>query len=322
MRLRMRRMGNLIVGICLLLAGSAVGKQKLTWDEQQSQAERKTEDYLEKYPELRSERFVFKTVELPSGGRLDLDLRVELPKAEEGPFPVVFFVHGGAWGTGSKAQYCHQSFVLAEHGIAGVRMEYRWKSHGAKFPEAISDVMDSIDFIRQRAKELNLDFSRVGLAGGSAGGHLSAIAAQLTPECICYDGYNGLFDAFRRDKSRFGGGGYTGTTEAQKKKASAMYIVKDSPPDTLLYHGTEDTTVTIKQSYRFADAIRKKGGNADVLAYEGAGHFFYNVEPYLSPTTQALLAHTSFVFGLTNERPVLSDYSVPAQKVVDRPSVK
>lgn len=283
---------------------------KGTWEEQQARAEEISAEYQSKYPNVHSDRIVFKTVELPDGSELDLDFRIVRPKTG-GPFPVVFFVHGGAWATGSKAQFTHESYVLADNGIAGVRMEYRWKSQGAKYPEAIGDVMDAIDFVRQRAKELDLDFTRVGLAGGSAGGHLSAIAAQLTPECICYDGFNGLFDAFDRGISHFGGGDYTGTTEKEKKAASAIYNIKQPPPDTFLYHGTEDHTVHIDVARRFAEAIRKKGGNAELLVYEGVGHAFFNKDPYQTATTAALLAHTSYVFGLSEKKPVLSDYALP-----------
>jgi len=304
---------RLLALIGLLLA-SFTSWGKATWQEQQARAEDISAQYQAKYPQLRSDRIVFKTVTLPDASELELDFRIVRPKTG-GPFPVVFFVHGGAWGTGSKAQFTHESYVLADNGIAGVRLEYRWKKHGAKYPQAISDVMDAINFVRQHSSELNIDFTRVGLAGGSAGGHLSSIAAQLTPECISYDGYNGLFDAFERNGGRFGGGDYTGTSEAQKKAASAMYIIKDNPPDTLLYHGTSDTTVVIKQAYRFSDAIRAKGGNADVLAFDGAGHAFFNKAPYQTVTTQALLDHTSFVFGLTNKKPVLFDYTLVSKQV-------
>lgn len=280
---------------------------KGTWDEQQARAEEISLEHQAKYPNLRSDRIAFKTVKLPEGGTLDLDFRIVRPK-RGGPFPVVFYIHGGAWGTGSKAQFTHESYVLADQGIAGVRLEYRWKSLGAKYPEAISDVLDAIDYVRQHAKELNLDFSRVGLAGGSAGGHLSAIAAQLTPECICYDGFNGLYDAFERNGGKFGGGDYTGTTEEDRKSASAMYIIKRNPPDTFLYHGTEDTTVVIEQAYRFAKALQQKGGKAEVLAFDGAEHAFFNKDPYQTLTTKAMLDHASFVFGLTDQKPTLSDY--------------
>lgn len=304
----------LFVGLACVSIASAKG----TWEEQQARAETISAEYQAKYPHLRSERIVFKTVELPDGSELELDFRIVRPKTG-GPFPVVFYVHGGAWATGSKAQFTHESVVLADHGIAGVRLEYRWKKQGAKYPEAISDVLDAIDFVRQRADEFNLDFTRVGLAGGSAGGHLSSIAAQLTPECICYDGFNGLYDAVDRGTSRFGGGDYTGTTEKEKKAASAMYNIKHPPPDTFLYHGTEDHTVDLDVARRFAEAIRKQGGNADLLVYKGVGHAFFNKDPYQTATTAALLDHTSFVFGLTEQKPVLSDYALPP-KIADVPA--
>lgn len=292
----------------LLLSCAYAGKG--SWEAQQLRAEAISADYQQRYPNLCSDRHVFKVVELADGSKLELDLRLVRPK-EGGPFPVVFFVHGGAWATGSKAQFTHESYVLADHGIAGVRMEYRWKSHGAKYQEAFSDLMDSIDYIRKRADALKIDFSRVGLAGGSAGGHLSAIAAQLTPECISYDGYNGLYDAFDRGHSSFGGGDYTGETEAEKKKASAIYNIKENPPHTFLYHGTEDLTVSIEVARRFRDAIRDQGGHAEILAYEGAGHAFFNKNPYQTATTSALLAHTRYVFGLTNLELNLPDFQLP-----------
>ncbi|MGJ8657081.1 MAG: alpha/beta hydrolase [Akkermansiaceae bacterium] len=304
---------RIVLIISVLCVTNAGAKEKPTWEQVMKATEKRADVYKAKYPKVRSERIVFKTVKLANGKVLDLDLHIERPMGD-GPFPVVFYVHGGGWGGGSKSQFTHQSFELADHGIAGVRMEYRLKGPGVKFPEAISDVMDSIDFIRKKADELDLDFTKVGLAGGSAGGHLSAIAAQLTPECVCYDGFNGLFDVVDRDGSNFGGGDYTGKTKEEKKKASAFHMVKATPPDTFLYHGTKDNTVKIKQSHRFAEAIIKKGGNAEVLSYEGAGHSFFNKEPYLNATTQAMLSHVSFVFGLTDVKPVLSDYSIPAAK--------
>ena len=280
------------------------------WQEQHDWAEGQTAEYLSKYPQVRSDSFVFKTIELSNGQPLELDMRIERPRTG-GPFPVVFFVHGGGWITGSKAHFCHQSFELANNGIAGVRIEYRWMSHGGVYSNVMKDVLDAVDYVRQRKDKLNIDFKRVGLSGGSAGGHLSAVAAQLTPECICYDGFNGLYDIINPDTSRFGGReDFVGSTNVEKKRASAIYQIKVNPPDTFLYHGTEDVIIDIQQSSRFANAIKKMEGQACVLSYEGVGHGFFMQEPYLTQTTQALLDHTRNVFGLTDERPQLSRYAV------------
>lgn len=86
----------------ICLACTSISFAKGTWEEQQARAEEISAEHQAKYPNLSSEKIVFKTVELPDGSKLDLDFRIVRPK-EGGPFPVVFFVHGGAWATGSKA---------------------------------------------------------------------------------------------------------------------------------------------------------------------------------------------------------------------------
>lgn len=264
---------------------------------------------------VHSTEYTYKTITLPDGSNLDLKLIID-QSDHTGNVPVVFFVHGGGWITGSNVQFAHQSQELAKNGITGVRLTYRFISQGGNYSNVIQDVLDAIDFVRQRKDEFHLDFTKVGLAGGSAGGHLAAMAAQLTPECICFDGFNGLYDAYDLDLSRFGGGPFTGTTAAEKKNASPIYSLKANIPNTYLYHGNEDLTIDINQSYRFRDTIIAKGGNAIVLTYEGVGHSFFNQEPYLTKTTQALLDHVSYVFGSTCMLPPASTYQVPPKYAV------
>ncbi|WP_309386249.1 alpha/beta hydrolase [Cerasicoccus frondis] len=283
-----------------------------SWEELEEKSEKHTREYLQEYPDVRSDLYVFKTITLPNGGELELNLRIERPK-EGGPFPVVFYVHGGAWVTGSKDNFYRQSFRMAsENGIAGVRMEYRWKGHGGDFDDLIGDVMDSIEFIRKHADQLNLDFTRVGIAGSSAGAHLGAIAAQRTPECIVFDGFNGLYDVLDRNQSRFGGDtDFTGSSTDEKKQASAYWNIREDSPDTWLYHGTHDLTIDWVQSRRFADKLRENGGNAELLIYGGYGHGVNRLDAEIyEATTQALLAHTGYVFGIRNVKPNPTDYIV------------
>jgi acetyl esterase/lipase len=99
--------------------------------------------------------------------------------------------------------------------------------------------------------------------------------------------------------SFYGREDFVGRTVEDKKKASAIYLLKDKPVDTYLYHGSEDITIDVNQSYRLAKAITQKGGNASVLAYEGVGHSFFEKEPYLSVTTRAT---NSLIFRVINFR--------------------
>jgi acetyl esterase/lipase len=222
---------------------------------------------------------------LPDG---DLVLDVDLPKGD-GPFPVVVYVHGGAWNDyGETRQFKGQSVHMAELGVAGVLITYRGRKRGG-FDENMADLMDAMGYVRTNAARFHFDLNRVGWAGGSAGAHLSAIAAQRTPECIAYVGFNGLYDVIHIGQGRFGKPGnevgadhpFLGKmTPERQREVSAIYQIKTPPPATLLLHGTADTTIDLQQSVRFAEAIRAKGGRAEVKLYEGEVHSFFNLRKY------------------------------------------
>jgi hypothetical protein len=99
---------------------------------------------------------------------------VDFYKAEsKEPTPVVVYIHGGGWMGGSKDRVGIEPFL--REGISVVSVEYRF------IPEAtadgvvppvkgpLGDAARAIQFIRSKAKEWNLDKTRLGAAGGSAG---------------------------------------------------------------------------------------------------------------------------------------------------------
>ena len=95
-------------------------------------------------------------------------------KAESAtPTPVVFHIHGGGWMGGKKAPFNASEFLKA--GISVVSIEYRF------IPEAtadkvvppvkgpLTDAARALQFVRSKAKEWNIDKTRIGATGGSAG---------------------------------------------------------------------------------------------------------------------------------------------------------
>ena len=112
-------------------------------------------------------------------GRLKLDVYMPSTPAER-PRPAIVQVHGGGWVLGSR----HEQGVpllthLAANGWVGFNVDYRL-SPRATWPAQIVDVKCAIAFVREHADEWAVDPSFVAITGGSAGGHLSALAA-LTP---------------------------------------------------------------------------------------------------------------------------------------------
>jgi acetyl esterase/lipase len=95
-------------------------------------------------------------------------------KAESStPAPVVFYIHGGGWMAGSKAPFNASGYLKA--GVSVVSIEYRFVSDamaaGVKPPVdwPLRDAARALQFIRSKAGEWNIDKTRIGATGGSAG---------------------------------------------------------------------------------------------------------------------------------------------------------
>ncbi len=107
-----------------------------------------------------------------SAQRLDL----YLPKTGTGPFPLVIWIHGGGWRSGTRSLTNFPTVLnLLNQGIAVASIDYRL-SQEAKFPAQIHDVKAAIRFLRGNAVKYRLNANRFGAWGASAGGHLAALA--------------------------------------------------------------------------------------------------------------------------------------------------
>jgi len=93
------------------------------------------------------------------------------------PTPLVFYIHGGGWTGGSKERVDRAVDVeaLLKAGVSLVAINYRLIKRGAPDSESpvkapLHDAARALQFVRSRAAEWNIDKTRIGAAGGSAGG--------------------------------------------------------------------------------------------------------------------------------------------------------
>lgn len=103
------------------------------------------------------------------GHRLLLDLYLPVDARQA---PLIVWVHGGAWRSGSKKDVPIESLVKGGFAIASV--DYRL-TPVAPFPANVHDLKAAIRFLRSKAGDYQLDVKRVAIAGASAGGHLAAL---------------------------------------------------------------------------------------------------------------------------------------------------
>ena len=90
------------------------------------------------------------------------------------PTPLVFFIHGGSWKSNDKNKVTGVKQYLAA-GISVISINYRFVQEataaGIKPPVKwpLDDAARALQFVRSRAKEWNIDKTRIGASGGSAG---------------------------------------------------------------------------------------------------------------------------------------------------------
>ena len=119
-----------------------------------------------------------------------LRLDLYLPSTPTSGRPLVIFVHGGGWNSGSKAPIQAGMLALLQQGIALGSVDYRLVNaqnaalYGGNsaviFPAAVHDIKAAVRFLRANAATYGLDAQRFGLWGSSAGSHLATVVALST----------------------------------------------------------------------------------------------------------------------------------------------
>jgi acetyl esterase/lipase len=108
-------------------------------------------------------------------------LDLKLPATGEGPWPLIMYIHGGAFTGGDKGSPDAAFSGYSARGYALADIRYRLASSSAKaFPEAVQDALAAIRHLRANALEYRLDTTRFAAAGFSAGGYFTAIVCALS----------------------------------------------------------------------------------------------------------------------------------------------
>jgi acetyl esterase/lipase len=222
------------------------------------------------------------------GGANRLDIW-RLPDLDRnGKAPVLFQIPGGAWSTGNKRGQAHPLMShLVELGWVCVAVNYRHSPRNT-WPDHIVDVKRALAWVKTHIAEYGGDPDFVAITGGSAGGHLSALAA-LTPNDPRFQ--PGFEDADTRvqaavpfygvyDFTRFDDAMHPSMPELLEQMvvkqrlatnrqsyvdaSPVTYVSADAPPFFVL-HGRNDSLVPVEQARGFVAQLREV--NAQPVAY-------------------------------------------------------
>jgi acetyl esterase/lipase len=107
-----------------------------------------------------------------------LKLVVVRPAGSKGALPAFMFFHGGGWVLGDFPT--HERLIrdlVSRSGAAAVYVDYT-PSPEAKYPTAINQAYAATKWVAEHGKELNIDSSRLAVAGNSVGGNMAAVVAK------------------------------------------------------------------------------------------------------------------------------------------------
>jgi acetyl esterase/lipase len=242
----------------------------------------------------------------------------------KGPHPLILYVHGGGWigghtrHAGALADFPKVLAKLASEGFVVASLEYRLAAE-AKFPAQLQDSSAALRFLRQHAAEYGIDAGKVGVWGGSAGGHLAALTAvtcrdtSLDPAAAsdsCVQAavtWYGVYDFAGMTATNNGnaaGGqllGCEGACSPDRIRAvSPVNYIDAKDPPFLLIHGETDKVVPVDQSRRGEAALRKAGVKVESIYIPAVDHSFIGTTP--EATRSATLRATNATFDFFHKQ--------------------
>jgi acetyl esterase/lipase len=227
-------------------------------------------------------------------------LDLYLPRGER-DFPVVFFVHGGAWRNGHKdyfGVYSTFGMSLARQGIGAVVPNYRL-SPEVRHPDHIKDVAKAFAWTCRNIAKYGGRADEVFVCGHSAGGHLVSLLATddsyLKAEGLTLRAIRGAIplsgvyaipevnDLFN---SMFGN-----DAKVRRDASPILHARPDAPPFLIIYADYDLAWCGKSCSEDFCKAIKSKKGEAETLEVRQRNHVTILVNACLrtDPVPQAIL---------------------------------
>ena len=203
----------------------------------------------------------------------------------------MLIIHGGGWTGGDKgaARELGIGTTLAENGYVGLSINYLLsnEAHRVTWPQNLHDCKTAVRWLRKNADRLQIDPDHIGVIGGSAGGHLSAMVATTGPEAK-YDppGPYGEFPTrvqaavimYAPIEMNQSDRPWLGKTRAEDptlyQEVSPLAHLDPRDPPFLVLHGTADALVEVEQSRILDAALEKTGLKHQLVIIDGAPHTF------------------------------------------------
>jgi len=233
-----------------------------------------------------------KDIVFGKGGSMDLTLDVYQPPAGVTPKRMaIIHLFGGGFFVGNKnAGYIiNDAKALGARGYTNISANYRLQTQGS-WPAQIHDVKAAIRWTRANAAKLGVEPNRIVIAGYSAGGMLSLMAAGTNGKKE-FEGeggnagvssdVNGCIGVYPLASAQIATGLFPQgqATPENIAAASPTTYISDKFAPTIFVHGTNDGTVPVQSSIDFHTKLHALKVPTALTLIQGADHAFDNNAP-------------------------------------------
>jgi acetyl esterase/lipase len=201
--------------------------------------------------------------------------------------PVVVFIHGGSWNSGSKNIYWFIGRRLAKQGVVAVIINYRL-APAVEVPAMANDCARAVQWTKQHIGEYGGDPNRIYVMGHSAGAGLAALLStddqlftkigvdQNPVKGAILDDPAGLDMFDYLTKMQYSGDERYlipyGKNPAVWKSVSPMYHIDASCPPMLIYVGGETYPSITNSSKLFREKLQEQGVKNEITTLPGKKH--------------------------------------------------
>lgn len=220
-----------------------------------------------------AERAAFSDLAYGALERQKLDLY--LPQDITGTVPLVLWIHGGSWDSGSKDVCPIRN--LTESGFAVASVNYRLVQD-AHFPSQLDDCLAALTWLRNQQGDLGIQFGSASAVGLSAGAHLALLMGCRgdVERVVSFAAPVDLTQPKARELREKTLEALVGSPLAEHmdllQLASPKLQVTRTSADSLLFHGTKDRTIPYQESVSMAGAVGEANGSVELRLVADGSH--------------------------------------------------
>lgn len=216
---------------------------------------------------------------------LPLHLDLYMAEKTEGRPPLIVWVHGGGWVKGDKAMINRAIIGLTAKGYALASLNYRLNGFNSH-PEQIHDIKGAVRWLRANAGKYGYDASRIGVGGGSAGGHLALLLGLSSNDRFLEGNVGGNLDQSSQVQAildLYGPSSLQDYAAVDKRfsknknpkilhLANPLSYLSAGDPPLFIMHGDLDRVVPVSQSEILHEKYQREGLKSTLHVIDGAAH--------------------------------------------------